>query len=170
MYILQSRVYRSYKHSFLELEWHSTLHTTVHFVHCCSDLRIGLNDINFEDIIISDCVIFRLLCTDVYVYWANCCMQCVQLRTKMDTSNWTVNNFQTCSKWSKLFKCSNSKCPSNDEFSTELLIVKLLQFCTFFSSTSMKTSRENLPKRVQNWLYTFTKLHSSLEQKVSFIL
>jgi hypothetical protein len=110
-------MYRCSKHLFLKLYWHSTRHTTVHFVQCCSEFRKELDIINFENIIIAGFVIFESFCTDVYVYRADYYLQYVQFRTKTITSNWAVNNFQTCSKWCDVFDCSNSKCPSNDEFS-----------------------------------------------------
>jgi len=59
----------------------------------------------------------KSLSTHVYIYWANCYIKHVQFPPKTIISNWKVNNFQTWSKWSKIFNCNNSKCLCNDEFS-----------------------------------------------------
>jgi len=104
-------------HLFLKFDCHSTRHTTVHFVHCFGDLKKKLKAINFENIIISGCVTLNLFCRDVFVYWANYFVQCLQLRTETDTFDWKVNNSQKCRKCGAVFSCINSECPSNDEFS-----------------------------------------------------
>jgi len=82
-------------------------------VHCCNDLRVELDDINFENIIISGCVRFLHTC----MFIGTITIQHVQFRTKTITSSWTVNNFQTSNKWNKVFECSNSTRTFNDGFS-----------------------------------------------------
>jgi len=125
----------------------------------------------FEKFTLSVCVIFKSLCTEVYIYWANYYMQIVQFGTKMKTSNWTVNNSQTCRKWSKLFNCSNSECPSNDEFCN--LNCSLWNFHNFaypFPVHSWSLQEKLYWRENRITLYSYTRLYSSLQQKVSLTL
>jgi hypothetical protein len=115
--VLRLCMYKSCKYLFLKLDWHCERHTIVHFVHCCSVVRKEIDAVLSDYIVTSDCVIFKYVCTELRVYWANYYIQYIQFRIKKIISNWTENYFQACSKWSKACKYSNSKCPSNNEFS-----------------------------------------------------
>jgi hypothetical protein len=80
------------------------------------------------------CVIFKYSYGEVDVYWFHYCIMYDQVWTQTLMLNWTANDFQRRKKCCKSFKCSNSKCPSNADFSiwkfSLVLVMKSPKLCT----------------------------------------